>query len=151
MFPCLLSSSAVTLPFYFACLFQSHPFSFIFPFVLWEQLFTSVQDSVQVLTVGCFQSVINVKTRHKWEKTVPFSCYHLHCLRKSQKDIKAQDIKWCKTTNPRGEQVCLPLWEGDERWVWSVYFDSHWCLFCIFVIIILATSFLELHLVCWLL
>ena len=82
-------------------------------------------------------------------ETVPFSCYHLHCLKKSQKDTKAQGVKYKmvqKYQHQRKKQLSIPLWEGDEWQMLSVYFDSLWYLSCIFIIIILATSFLELNL-----
>lgn len=63
-FPPLL----LLLPFSFACLFQLPPLSFIFSFILWEQLPTRVQDPMQALPVSCAHSVIDLKTRQKWER-----------------------------------------------------------------------------------
>lgn len=64
-FPPLL----LLLPFSFVCWFQFPPFSFMFSFIVWEQLFIHVQDPVQVLTVSCFHGVIDIKTRQKRERT----------------------------------------------------------------------------------
>lgn len=75
---------------------------------------------------------------------IPSSCYHLDCLKKSQEDMKNprdKVLNGAKFPTPERKQVCVPLWEGHEQGMLAVYFDSLWCLLCVFITIILAARF----------
>lgn len=66
-FPACFPPLLLLLLFCFSCFFLSvpSPLIYLFFYLGRRQLFTDVQDPVQVLTVGFSQCVISLKTRHK--------------------------------------------------------------------------------------
>lgn len=156
MFACFTFSSAVLWLVLLASSSQFHPLSFIFYFILWE---SSCSLMCKVLSRFWLSGALRVwtvqKKRHRWEQTGYNAWNNSFFMlpswlpaKKAKKILKPKGkvLNSAKIPTAERTQVSIPL-EGDEWGVLSVHFDS---LFCIFIIIILATRFLELSHFCWL-